>query len=292
MWNTPRCLPIRSWDPGGYASKARLPLGPLSSSVRNGMTATMRAWRAMTRLGSLPWFAMSVVVSVPLSKLMIGYYYNYQHDTASTLGSGSDTVSMRPLSRGSSISATTISPPRTPRLEVRLPILAPDCSACGIRLDAIRYVCVTCGEGELWKENVERPTHAATAPQSEGSRSGSESSEGTAWQGQAGNRLNIYSSLRSRSGSTSTHSSFKSLTTANGSAASPTEAAYSHNERFQAPRGYELCSNCIEGHGIQHAKAARKSRKAGEFRHSFREKIWGAEGWTDVGELCDASLLI
>ena len=57
------------------------------------------------------------------------------------------------------------------------------------------------------------------------------------------------------------------------------------------PVGYELCPQCIEHHGVMHAKAAAKLAKAanargrrriGEKRHTFSEKIWAAEGWTDV----------
>lgn len=58
--------------------------------------------------------------------------------------------------------------------------------------------------------------------------------------------------------------------------------------------GYELCPACIEEHGIAHAKAAAKlaklERETGakpvrrRARHAFREKIWGLEGWTDIGK--------
>lgn len=78
----------------------------------------------------------------------------------------------------------------------------------------------------------------------------------------------------------------------NGSAASPTggyrpePGDVASAEVFDAPRGYELCANCIEAHGIAHSKAAAKAarqRRAGHIRHAFREKIWGLEGWIDVG---------
>ena len=64
------------------------------------------------------------------------------------------------------------------------------------------------------------------------------------------------------------------------------------------PRGYELCVGCIEQHGIAHSKAAakeakallsgtevRRRRRAGELWHTYREKIWSAMGWQDVGML-------
>jgi hypothetical protein len=78
----------------------------------------------------------------------------------------------------------------------------------------------------------------------------------------------------------------------NGSAASPDSLRpidVAGPDGFEAaPRGYELCANCIEGHGIAHSKAAARTarqRRAGHIRHAFREKIWGTEGWVDVGEL-------
>lgn len=71
----------------------------------------------------------------------------------------------------------------------------------------------------------------------------------------------------------------------------------SRDNRSAQPRGYELCVGCIEIYGINHSKAAAKEarlsaqdldgrsrRKRKELRHMFREKIWGTEGWTDVGE--------
>jgi hypothetical protein len=63
-----------------------------------------------------------------------------------------------------------------------------------------------------------------------------------------------------------------------------------------AGRGFELCPSCIEVHGIDHAKAAESAdrrlradlaaegvRRRSELRHSFREKFWGLEGWSDIG---------
>jgi hypothetical protein len=96
------------------------------------------------------------------------------------------------------------------------------------------------------------------------------------------------------------------LAVTNGSAVSPSspssplaEGEYESRDRDRAPpRGYELCPGCIEVHGIAHAKAAAKAAKSERnaeggrrpkkrsraLRHTFREKIWGVEGWIDVGE--------
>ena len=185
-------------------------------------------------------------------------------------------------------------------------MLAPDCSACGIRLDYMRYVCQTCGDGEMWKENA--PGKAAFIPPRVPSDSStSEGSEETEWAAQASNGSDtVYGEQsRSRSGSMSTSASRGS-----GSREGPGSPKHVHQDDLDAgtgamdrpqrsgslPRGYELCVGCIEVHGIAHAKAAAKEarklggaevsrrRRQGELRHTFREKIWGVQGWVDVGE--------
>lgn len=125
---------------------------------------------------------------------------------------------------------------------------------------------------------------------------------------------------RSRSGSISTNASRGSVQALAGSSSSPTNATYHFDFGFTPPHspisafggntpslargdqshrktGYELCAGCIEIHGIRHTKAAartaknelrgterRRREKAGEMRHTFKERIWGPEGWDDVGE--------
>lgn len=125
------------------------------------------------------------------------------------------------------------------------PILAPDCSACGLRLDYMRYVCTTCGEGQMWKEGATGRPVQQPAPSDT-----SESSDAT--------DDTAYPSPRSQS--------IVSMEAVNGIALEST-----------GKPGYELCPACIEEHGISHARAHRK-------RHAFREKLWGLEGWTDIGE--------
>lgn len=212
------------------------------------------------------------------------------------------------------------------------PVLAPDCSACGVRLDYMRYICQTCGEGEMWKENA--PGKAAFVPPRVPSDSdfSDESSVSTEWAhlrsddsasgsrgpGSTGSQT-VYNHTRSRSGSVVTNASRGSLHVANGSASSPTSIHQrwgsgptppdsptsdhadlpdaSTGTRPARPRGYELCAACVEVHGIAHSKAAakaeraerrsgvsRRGRKAGQLRHTFREKIWAAQGWQDLGE--------
>jgi hypothetical protein len=83
---------------------------------------------------------------------------------------------------------------------------------------------------------------------------------------------------RPRSESTSTHTSREPLTGVNEKA------------RQIQPVGYELCPGCIEVHGLEHARSsaipAGSSRRISESRHTFREKIWGPQGWQDVGKYC------
>ena len=83
--------------------------------------------------------------------------------------------------------------------------------------------------------------------------------------------------------------------------------------------GYELCSGCLESAGIHHAIEAglsppgsspsigsisplhddpqrasqwrRAAPKKGQWRHSYREKVWGHMGWEDVGTSHSFSLI-
>ncbi|WOO83671.1 ZZ-type zinc finger domain-containing protein [Vanrija pseudolonga] len=253
------------------------------------------------------------------------YYYSYQTETASLSSqSEADFDSMEhagPSSAGftsprltggarrtspetaSEVEEVTRAPSSEP---TGPPVLAPDCSACGVRLDYMRYVCVPCGEGELWTVNAvgKAPFEPPRLPSEQSDGDATESSEGTAWGPLASSTgsQTVYRGAdgRSRSGSMSTNASVHSLAVANGSAVSPGSPRSIQFDldgnptpaRHRAtPRGYELCPSCIEVHGIAHSKAANRERDAnghrkkrsGQLRHTFREKIWGAEGWMDIG---------
>ncbi|WWC91357.1 uncharacterized protein L201_006300 [Kwoniella dendrophila CBS 6074] len=259
------------------------------------------------------------------------YYYSYQTDASShsshseadhnEYGAG---PSHRLSGFHSEITLST-SPPKTPHPSelpfepVRIaeptgpPILAPDCSACGIRLDYMRYVCQTCGEGDFWKEDA--LGKAAFIPPrlpSETDLSDGSSSEVTEW---AAGPQTVYNlgNPRTRSSSSSTDDSSGSLQANFGGQSSPTTATYRYGNGPTLPdsptssnedlisnrsiklRGYELCAGCIEVHGIAHTKSAaqlarqelihferRRRRQTGDSRHTFREKIWAAEGWVDL----------
>jgi len=197
---------------------------------------------------------------------LIGYYYSYENADTISLATRSEVIpdqvsgltSYRPSLRGSSL-ATPISdfPPE--------PILAPDCSACGTRLVYMRYVCLDCGEAEMWKENEPSTSKAQYGNSETGHSDGSGETAMIPSQGS-----------RPRSESTSTHTSREPLRGVNG------------KDRQVGPVGYELCPGCIEVHGLEHARSsaipAGSSRRISESRHTFREKIWGPQGWQDVGK--------
>ncbi|WVF65712.1 hypothetical protein IAT40_000443 [Kwoniella sp. CBS 6097] len=251
------------------------------------------------------------------------YYYSYT-DTSS-IASRSDSVPEAGPSRlqrasgfSSNITLST-SPPSTPHVSnqpfepVRIaepfgpPTLAPDCSACGVRLEYMRYVCVTCGENEMWQENApNRPRFdsyddsmddtSSEVTELAGLESDDPFASETVYQG---------SNSRSRSSSTSTETSRGSLRAAIGAPTLPNVPSYEDGQRIQYPnsmgttacnqtRGYELCPTCVEMHGIEHTRkysytstsgvGRGRSRQHADVvnRHSFREKIWAAEGWVDV----------
>nr|XP_031862268.1 uncharacterized protein CI109_002233 [Kwoniella shandongensis]KAA5529340.1 hypothetical protein CI109_002233 [Kwoniella shandongensis] len=272
------------------------------------------------------------------------YYYSYQTDTSSRSSQSAASYDdyrnhgNRPISHSVSSHSTdsAISPPATLRLTdhphemVRIaeptgpPIFAPDCSACGVRLDYMRYVCRICGEGEMWEENASGKASFVSRSVSGESDLSDESSEATEWGVPPPASLatvnpfdsrTIYEASNSRSrGASSTLIDTSYASTQNtGSSSSPTTATYRYGldptppqspngSSENVPRGnvgYELCAGCIEVHGIAHSKAAARLARSvssrtgratesqpGNSRHAFREKIWGAEGWVDVGVSC------
>lgn len=218
------------------------------------------------------------------------FYYSYQTaDTASFISTEPEEYVQvhRPSSRASTIQ--TVSPPRTPTdinhsPSSGPPVLASDCSACGIRLDYMRYVCTTCGESDKWRENAPGKAPFLPAQNASASSISSEDTDNTASNGSHGSQTIYGAELRSRSSSMCTDTSALS------GLASYAEDEMDRPQRSGSlPRGYELCPGCVEVHGISHAKAAakdakKKGRRVSELRHAFREKIWGPEGWVDVGE--------
>jgi len=195
--------------------------------------------------------------------------------------------------------------------------LLTDCSNCGVSLDAIRYVCSTCGEkapitesrSEKGKEKDSSPRSAHSYPPSalpifsSPNSSSSRTYVGSAESFFDAQRHKPLPSIPSAPSLLSVHSNFSSSPTRHSNSSSPTSS--------QTSAGYELCSGCLESAGIHHAIEAglappgsspsissislshddpqrasqwrRAAPKKGQLRHSYREKMWGHMGWEDVG---------
>ncbi|OCF31344.1 hypothetical protein I317_01200 [Kwoniella heveanensis CBS 569] len=262
------------------------------------------------------------------------YYYSYTDSSSiasrSDLAPGAGPSRLQRASGFSSSLTLSTSPPQTPYESsqpfepVRVaepfgpPIFAPDCSACGVRLEYMRYVCLACGENEMWQENAhDKPRFLNLSDSGDGDASDGSSSEATELAGTndddpfATETVYQGGNSRSRSSSTSTETSRGSLRAAIGAPSSPATTIYKNGNRLRTiassnsinhdrngttihthAGGYELCPTCVEVHGIEHtraqvykskASAGRHSQPAdGMRRHTFREKIWAAEGWVDV----------
>ncbi|KAJ9106256.1 hypothetical protein QFC21_001401 [Naganishia friedmannii] len=174
------------------------------------------------------------------------------------------------------------------------PGLAPDCSACGVRLEYMRYVCTVCGEGHFWLESDEaRQSVCLSAGQdqdSEDSSSSASSGDQTTWA--PPRRL---SNGTNDLGETSRQPKDRRRNSVESAETSLTPEAPLH--RKYARNGYELCPACIELRGIQHTKAMgeiemnrqgtngpiQNIRKFGTLNHTYKELLWGAKGWKEIG---------
>lgn len=179
------------------------------------------------------------------------------------------------------------------------PGLAPECSACGNRLEYMRYVCTVCGEGHFWLENDmtrRAPTLIAAAnddQDSEDSSSSASSGEQTTW-------------APPRKLSNSNQSQGELLhplaiveQEANITNSAPGRSAdVGTMQRRPTRDGYELCPACVAVHGIKHTKAMGEIkvdkqgthrmiqsnvRKLGALNHTYTELLWGAKGWKEIG---------
>jgi hypothetical protein len=202
---------------------------------------------------------------------ILGYYYSYENADTISLATRSDgfqdqagpsNQAVQRQTSDRSLAASYTNPPAEYPPE---PILAPDCSACGTRLSYMRYVCLDCGEADMWKENEIAKNGYGSSDTGHSDGSGD-----TAFPARLGESSGT---PRPRSESTSTNASRMSMQTLHGQQMESTQS-----------RGYELCPSCIEGHGIEHAKAPRLGPDHWGRRHTFREKVWGPQGWQDVGK--------
>jgi hypothetical protein len=173
------------------------------------------------------------------------------------------------------------------------PGLAPDCSACGTRLEYMRYVCTVCGEGHLrLEEDTSRRVVISEERDSEDSSSSASSGEQTKW-----------APPRKVSNSTLGLGDDHPLHTVQPESSTRGPRPVHRTGVGIAPRGptrdgYELCPACIEVHGIKHTKAMSEMepgelgmrrtvqshvRQLGALNHTYKELLWGAKGWKEIG---------
>lgn len=208
------------------------------------------------------------------------------------------------------------------RLPLLPPEMVTSCFACGLMLESFRYVCTTCGELEPHSRHSlpldgkgkgkAVSSNLNTNPfvyYSETYRATSSSPSSSSW------TLLGSPDLPPRSSSL-----VESTGKPNILGQKPLPASSSQDTLFVpssgqlvnlGSAGYELCSSCIESAGVLHALEAGAStsplshspvsssqediraivhlrrtapRSKGHIRHAYREKVWGREGWKDVGE--------
>jgi hypothetical protein len=192
-----------------------------------------------------------------------------------------------------------VTPPPTSQLT--------ECSECGVPLDAIRYVCTTCGEST--------PRSSLSQTKGKAKENGTLVSNGSpdeffTLSSHAGSSRTLVSSLSS---STRKPDRQKPLPSLPYRSPSPSPVVVTRDLTESHGRiGYELCSGCIESAGVTHAievglapasppgigisssseqdaqlahsqwiRTAPKQK--GQSRHCYLEKSWGHRGWEDVG---------
>ena len=211
-----------------------------------------------------------------------------------------------------------------------------NCSNCGVLLDMIKYVCSTCGEirppeEPEWTDDTKGKTRAIdihvhlehSYPPWRNSPSASASSITF-----VGSQHSSQKSISSMS-SSSEHPPSRSMSLSDNSLLHPPpprkplpsvpRVTISQptlgNLRVPGampprPPGYELCSMCVQGYGVQHSlefsatpgaspgpgtspedaeRALSRWRRTapsqkGVLRHAYIEKSWTQHGWEDVGE--------
>lgn len=173
------------------------------------------------------------------------------------------------------------------------PGLAPDCSACGTRLEYMRYVCTICGEGHFWLEN-DTSRRASIIDDRDGDDSSSSASSGEQTTWAPPRKLSSSTQV-----SMNSHPPYTPEQGSSGEQSSPVPRMPG-KDRHQGPTrdGYELCPACIEVRGIEHTKAMSethqgqpgeqrslqsKIRKLGTLNHTYKELLWGARGWKEIG---------
>ncbi|KAH7920383.1 hypothetical protein BV22DRAFT_1039929 [Leucogyrophana mollusca] len=219
-----------------------------------------------------------------------------------------------------------LAPDIPPEVLKFLPVTGPppdqltDCSECGVLLDAIRYVCSTCGEkrpviesrlnlngsgkgkGKSYHDDGAEPLYPPHAHRTQFSSSPSQT---------FGDSMTLSTSPYSR-GEHFHNKPLPSLPPLASTSSSPT--IYNGNGQAGYPKspsesGYELCSGCVESAGVIHALCVNQTsgemqnnspsspedaqwtlsqwsrsapKQKGQLRHAYFEKVWGHSGWEDV----------
>jgi len=183
------------------------------------------------------------------------------------------------------------------------PDLLTECAECGVVLDAIRYVCTTCGQSTPWKDRRlikgkaknDDEIDLMSYPPSHRSISSSSHADSSLTLVNVPSSSHVLGTARS-----------KPLPSLPSPSSSPPTLVTSDCHLS----GYELCSGCIESAGVSHAIEAGLStssspgransspssqdarsqwmrsapRQKGQLRHGYLEKAWSHKGWVDVGK--------
>lgn len=174
------------------------------------------------------------------------------------------------------------------------PGLAPDCSACGVRLDYMRYVCTICGEGTFLLEG-QGSTQGKTRESENISSNGTSS-------------LCQDAVCKTAQGKRSLEEAVSPILAPDRPSLPMLASRHHHAPGTPTPdasnldaQGFELCPGCIESYGIEHTRSMGeletlmngsghqqhqgKLRRLGVMNHTYRELIWSATGWQDISEL-------
>lgn len=211
------------------------------------------------------------------------------------------------------------------------PAMCTDCSNCGVLLDSIRYVCSTCGE-KTPHPRFEPPSSPFMNGNSKGKERDLSMFDPLAYpppnhrtpvsSTASSSSLTVFAdleplnkSLLSRplpalplpTGKKPHSPSSSSLSSSPSLLHSASSSTLASSTSSNLSGGFELCGNCIESAGVDHAATESLSdvngepsspedahrtlsqlrrsapRHKGDFRHAYLEKVWSTSGWTDVG---------
>jgi len=208
------------------------------------------------------------------------------------------------------------------------PTLTPDCSACGTRLEYMRYVCTICGPSQP-RRNLGDSHEVGTivgfkhkrrsrSARSDVESDGESTSTRRAASFSSGGTVGGLAITTSRTGSDGRSRSIDEVVSPLGSSETDPnpflhyhdddlhEVTSSNRARQSALHGYELCPGCIETQGIVHTRdmgekmlrsepvggnhaLTRKLRHFGAMDHAYREMIWSATGWRDISRFASVT---